>query len=68
MQTKPADVMPWKLNGERWHLGDKGFPPGKSVRWDRALLRQLLDLVRQVEPGLEVAGTTATPSACGCRV
>jgi enterochelin esterase family protein len=27
MQTKPEDVMPWKVNGERWHLGEKGFPP-----------------------------------------
>ena len=35
MQTKPEDVMPWKVNGERWHLGDKGFPPGKKVQWDR---------------------------------
>ena len=25
MQTKPEDVMPWKLQGERWHLGEKGF-------------------------------------------
>ncbi len=40
MRTKPEDVMPWKVNGERWHLGDKGFPPGKKVQWDRALLRQ----------------------------
>ena len=44
MQTKPEDVMPWKVNGERWHLGEKGFPPGKKVQWDRALLPQLLEL------------------------
>ncbi len=31
MQTKPEDVMPWKVNGERWHLGEKGFPPGKKL-------------------------------------
>ena len=54
MQTKPEDVMPWKVNGERWHLGEKGFPPGRSVRWDRALLPRLLELVREVEPALEV--------------
>ncbi len=47
--------MPWKVNGERWHLGDKGFPPGKKVRWDRALLPRLLQLVREVEPGLRSA-------------
>jgi excinuclease ABC subunit A len=54
LRTKPEDVMPWKINGERWHLGDKGFPPGKKSRWDRALLPRLLELVREIEPGLEV--------------
>jgi excinuclease ABC subunit A len=50
---KPEDVMPWKVNGERWHLGEKGFPIGKKVLWERSLLPQLLDLVRQVEPGVQ---------------
>src|SRR5262249_5487943 len=54
LNTKPEDVMPWKLNGERWHLGDKGFPPGRRVRWDRALLPRLLELAREVAPRLEV--------------
>jgi excinuclease ABC subunit A len=54
LRTKPEDVMPWKLNGQRWHLGEKGFPPGRKPRWERALLSRLLDLVRQIEPGLEV--------------
>jgi excinuclease ABC subunit A len=54
LQTKPEDLMPWKINGERWHLSDKGFPAGKKVAWDRGLLQRLLDLVREVEPGLEV--------------
>jgi excinuclease ABC subunit A len=54
MQTKPEDVMPWKINGERWHLGEKGFPPGRKVHWDRALLPKLLQLVREVEPNVEV--------------
>ncbi len=54
LNTKPEDVMPWKLNGESWHLGVKGFPPGRRVRWDRALLPRLLELVRAVEPKLEV--------------
>ena len=30
VQTKPEDVMPWKLHGERWHLGEKGFPAWKE--------------------------------------
>jgi excinuclease ABC subunit A len=54
LQTKPEDVMPWKLNGERWHLGDKGFAPGKKPRWDRALLPRLLEVARAVDPQLEV--------------
>jgi excinuclease ABC subunit A len=54
LRTKPEDVMPWKINGERWHLGDKGFPPGKKVRWERSLLTRLLQLVREVEPEVQV--------------
>jgi excinuclease ABC subunit A len=54
LQTKPEDLMPWKLNGERWHLGEKGFPAGRKLRWDRGLLPRLLQLVREVEPQLEV--------------
>ena len=23
--------MPWKKDGEKWHLGDKGFPPGRGA-------------------------------------
>jgi excinuclease ABC subunit A len=58
VQTRPEDVMPWKLNGQRWHLSDKGFPPGKQIAWDRALLSRVLELVKEVEPGLEVVWTT----------
>jgi excinuclease ABC subunit A len=46
--------MPWKVNGQRWHLSEKGFPPGRKLQWERSLLPRLLDLVREVEPGLEV--------------
>jgi len=54
MATKPEDVMPWKVNGERWHLGEKGFPPGRRIQWDRALLPRLLEVVRSVEPKVEI--------------
>src|SRR5436190_19482877 len=53
-QTSLEDVMPWKVNGERWHLGDKGFAPGKKVQWERSLLTRLLEALRSVEPKLEV--------------
>jgi excinuclease ABC subunit A len=42
------------VNGELWHLGPKGFPPGNKLIWDRDLLPRLLQLVRELEPGLEV--------------
>ena len=68
LQTKPEDVMPWKVNGERWHLGEKGFPPGKKLQWDRALLPRLLDLVREVEPNLEMRlGRARRHHAARCR-
>jgi excinuclease ABC subunit A len=54
LRTKPEDLMPWKLNGEKWHQGEKGFPPGRKVRWDRTLLARLLAVVREVEPDIEV--------------
>ncbi|HZU34259.1 MAG TPA: excinuclease ABC subunit A, partial [Gemmataceae bacterium] len=57
MRTRPEDLMPWKINGERWHLGDKGFPPGRKVHWERSLLSQLLDLLRELEPNIEVTWT-----------
>jgi excinuclease ABC subunit A len=55
MQTKPEDVMPWKINGERWHLGPKGFPPRKKLQWDVGILPRLLQLLRELEPGLEIS-------------
>ncbi|MCS6852659.1 MAG: excinuclease ABC subunit UvrA, partial [Gemmataceae bacterium] len=54
LRTRPEDLMPWKLQGERWHLGPKGFPAGEAVRWDRGLLPRLLALVRDIEPNLQV--------------
>jgi excinuclease ABC subunit A len=54
LQTKPEDVMPWKVNGERWHLSDKGFQVGRKLQWDRVVLPRLLALVREIEPALEI--------------
>jgi excinuclease ABC subunit A len=54
LRMKPEDVMPWKVHGERWHLSDKGFPPGQRVQWDRALLPRLLAVARELEPAIEV--------------
>ncbi|MCI0462038.1 MAG: excinuclease ABC subunit A, partial [Gemmataceae bacterium] len=58
MATKPEDVMPWKINGERWHLSDKGFPPGKPPRWSLGLLPRLVALVKEIVPEIEINWTT----------
>ena len=47
-------AMPWKINGEQWHAGEKGFPPGKKPKWDRAVLAKFLQLLKEVEPNLDV--------------
>ena len=53
MNTRPEDVMPWKVNGERWHLGEKGFPPGKAAMGPGDLAAPARSL-RKIEPNLEV--------------
>jgi excinuclease ABC subunit A len=58
MQTKPEDLMPWKIHGEKWHHSEKGFPPGKACAWDRTLLPRLIALAREVAPDLEVNWNT----------
>ena len=38
----------------RDQMSEKGFPVGRKVQWDRGVLPQLLALMREVEPKLEV--------------
>jgi excinuclease ABC subunit A len=45
--------MPWKKDGEKWHLGHKGFPIGKKPKWDLSLLPHLLAAFKEVGPALE---------------
>ena len=45
--------MPWKKDGEKWHLGEKGFPPGKKIKWDRAILPRFIGLLTEINPLLE---------------
>jgi excinuclease ABC subunit A len=45
--------MPWKKDGEKWHLGEKGFPAGVGVKWDRSLLPRVIKVLREVDPTLE---------------
>ncbi|MFO0876917.1 MAG: excinuclease ABC subunit UvrA [Gemmataceae bacterium] len=58
LATRPEDLMPWKLNGERWHLSDKGFPPSKKIRWDRSLLARLVKLIQKIEPDIAITWTS----------
>jgi excinuclease ABC subunit A len=68
--------MPWKKDGEKWHLGDKGFPPGQGAKWDRALLPKLVKLLRELDPALEFKwdvrdAVTVYPKGAGrfwCRI
>jgi excinuclease ABC subunit A len=55
LQTKPEDLMPWRVNGERWHLGEKGFRPGRKIRWDRSSLARMIQLVREAAPDSRIA-------------
>ncbi|HZZ78940.1 MAG TPA: hypothetical protein VFE62_10505, partial [Gemmataceae bacterium] len=33
---------------------EKGFPPGRKLQWDRAILPRVIDLLRKVEPKIEI--------------
>ena len=54
LKNSVEDLMPWKTDGETWHLGPKGFPPGKAAKWDRGVLSALLAAVRQAVPDVDV--------------
>ena len=45
-------AMPWKKDGEAWHTGPKGFPPGRVMKWDRAAFPALIALLRTIDPGI----------------
>ena len=49
-KQKPDDLMPWKVLGPKWHLVRRGFPQGKSVRWEPTLLEELLEVLRETAP------------------
>ena len=49
--TKPEDVMPWKVLGQKWHLSRKGFPPGKKTAWKPEVLEELLEMLSEAVPG-----------------
>ncbi|MEX2091642.1 MAG: excinuclease ABC subunit A, partial [Pirellulales bacterium] len=50
VQQNPADVMPWTVLGQKWHLSKKGFPPGKQTEWKPEVLEELLEMLADAEP------------------
>jgi len=48
--TKPEDVMPWKVLGQKWHMSRKGFPPGKKPAWKPEVLEELLEMLHETAP------------------
>jgi excinuclease ABC subunit A len=50
LETKPEDVMPWKVLGQKWHLSRKGFPPGKKTDWKPEVLEELLEMLADAVP------------------
>ncbi len=68
LEQKPEDLMPWKRMGEKWHNGDKGFPPGRKIRWDRAALarapeREAMAPAAVKVPAVKVAAAKASVPA-----
>jgi len=48
--SKPEDVMPWKVLGQKWHMSKKGFPPGKKTAWKPEVLEELLEMLSDAVP------------------
>jgi excinuclease ABC subunit A len=47
-------AMPWKKDGEAWHTGPKGFPPGRVMKWDRTAFPAFLATLRSIDPELTI--------------
>jgi excinuclease ABC subunit A len=51
-KVKPADLMPWKLLGEKWHHLPKGLIGGTKLHWDISLVKDAFDLINGIAPDL----------------
>ncbi len=55
MEVDLEKYMPWKINGQDWHFGPKGFPPGLTRQWDHPLLlKRFMQLLTKTEPSLDI--------------
>ncbi len=63
IEQNPADMMPWKILGRKWHLARKGFPPGKKPDWPLEVLEDLLEHLSEATtlPG-ELASAGGPPT------
>ncbi|MEN6458329.1 MAG: excinuclease ABC subunit UvrA [Thermoguttaceae bacterium] len=50
VQAKSNILQPWKQLGRVWHMAHRGFPLGKTVRWEVGVLEKLLALLKELAP------------------
>jgi excinuclease ABC subunit A len=49
--NEKTDILhPWKQLGRTWHFARRGFPLGKTVRWDVKVLEKLMETLSAVAP------------------
>ncbi len=50
VQASSDILQPWKQLGRTWHLAHRGFPLGKTIRWEASVLEELFKLLEQTAP------------------
>jgi excinuclease ABC subunit A len=50
VEVNREELQPWKVLGRKWHFLRKGFPPGKRVQWEQALLEELIERLADTCP------------------
>ncbi len=56
----PAELTPWKLLKQKWHLSRKGFPSNKRVVWEPELVSRLADQLAGLHAQIELDWTGQT--------
>ncbi|QDT53257.1 UvrABC system protein A [Caulifigura coniformis] len=56
----PAELMPWKVLGEKWHVSRKGFPSNKRVLWEPELVSTLAGHLAGLHGDMELDWTGQT--------
>ena len=50
VEVNREELQPWKVLGRKWHFLRKGFPPGKRVQWEQAVLEELVEMLADACP------------------